>query len=83
LKDGNSTGLVIVNLSGNGESADSIIGCSISYVSAYGLSPDSLSDYEYGASLIIGLTILPNLNLISSQGIGVIDKVGILCISMF
>jgi hypothetical protein len=83
LKDGNSTGLVIVSLSGNGGSVDSIIGWSISSVSVDGLSPHSLSDSEDGASSIIGSTILLDLNLISSQGIGVIDKVGTLCISMF
>jgi hypothetical protein len=83
LKDGNSTGLVIVSLSGNGGSTDSIIGWKISSVSADGISPDSLSDSEDGASSIIGSTILPNLHLISSQDIGVIDKAGTLCISMF
>jgi hypothetical protein len=78
LKDGNSTGMVIVSLSGNGGSAESIIGWSISSVSADGLSLDSLSDYEDGASSIIGSTILLDLNLISSQGIGVIEKAGTL-----
>jgi len=83
LKDGNSVGLVIVSLSTNGGSANSIVGWSIYSVSVDGLSQDFLSDSEDGSSSIIGSTILPNLNLISSQGIGVIDKVGTLCISMF
>jgi len=75
--------LVISSLSGNGGSANSMIGLTISFVSADGFSPDSLSDYEYGASSIIGSTILPDRNFISSQGIGVIDRAGTLCISMF
>ena len=83
LKDGNSTGLVIFSLSGNGGSADSRMGWSIYSVSADGISPDSLFDYEDGASSTIGSTILPDLKCISSQGIGVIDKAGTLCMFMF
>jgi hypothetical protein len=83
LKDDNSIVLVISNLSGNGGSADSLIGWSISSVSADGFSPDSLCDFEDGASSIMGSTILPDLNFISSQGIGVIDRAGTLYISIF
>jgi hypothetical protein len=75
--------LAIFSLSGNGGSVDSRIGWSISSVSVDGLSPDSLSDYEDGASLTIGSTIFPDLKCISSQGIGVIDKAGTLSMSMF
>jgi hypothetical protein len=83
LKDGNSTGFVILSLSGNGGYADSRIGWSIYSVSADGLSLDFLSDYEDGASSTIGSTIVPDLMFISSQGIGVIDKASTLCTSMF
>ena len=72
-----------LSLSRNGGSVDSRIGWSIYFVSADGLSFDSLSDSEYGVSSTIGSTILPYLNFISSQGIGVIDKANTLCISMF
>jgi hypothetical protein len=82
LKDGKSTSLVIVSISGNGGSVDSLMGWSIYFVLADGFSPDSLSDSEDGASSIIGSTILPDLNFISSQGIGVIDKASTLCIFM-
>jgi hypothetical protein len=82
-KDGNSIVLVISSLSGNGGSANSMIGWSISSVSADGFSPDSLPDYEDGSSSIIDSTILHDLNFISSQGIGVIDRAGTLCISIF
>jgi hypothetical protein len=81
LKDGNSTVLVISNLLGNGF-ADYLIGWSIYSISTDGFSPDSLSDSEDGASSIMGSTILPDLNFISSQGIGVIDRVGTLYISI-
>jgi hypothetical protein len=60
-----------------------MIGWSIYYVSVDVFSPDSLSDSEYGAYSIIGSTIIPDLNFISSQGIGVMDRVGTLCISIF
>jgi hypothetical protein len=56
------------------------MGTSIYSVLADGFSPDSLSYSEDGASSIIGSTILPDLNFISSQGIGVIDRDGTLCI---
>jgi hypothetical protein len=83
LKDGNSTVLVISSFSGNGGSATSIIGSSISSVTIDGFSPDSLSDSEYGEYSNIGSIILPYLNFISSQGIGVIDRADTLCISKF
>jgi hypothetical protein len=60
-----------------------MIGSSISSVSTDGLSLDSLSNYEDVASSIISSTILPDLNFFSLQGIGVIDRVGPLCISIF
>jgi hypothetical protein len=83
LKDVNSTVLVISNISGNGGSTNSMIGSPVSFVSIDGFSPDSLSDSEDGSYSIIGSTILPGHNFISSQGIGAIDRVGTLYISIF
>jgi hypothetical protein len=83
LKDGNSIVLVISNLSGNGGSADFLIGWSISSVSTYGFSHNSLSDSEDGIPSVMGSTVLPDLNFISSQGIGVIDRASRLYISIF
>jgi hypothetical protein len=82
LKDGNPTVLVISNLSGNGGSPNSLIGWSIYSVSTDGFSPNFLYDSEDGASSIMGSTILHDLNFISSQGIGVIDRAGTLYISI-
>jgi hypothetical protein len=64
-------------------STNSMIASSISFVSVDSFSPDSFYNFEDGSSSIIGSTILPDLNFISSQGIGVIDRDGTLCISIF
>jgi hypothetical protein len=50
LKDGNSTSLVILSLSGKGGFVDSRMLWSISFISIDGISLDSLSNSEDGAS---------------------------------